>query len=108
MSYNFLANVIYQLQNKELENNEESVKVSPGGESSKRQTSGTMNSIGSEQATAMPAQQIAKSLQVDLRTGLSKREAHARLRVFGYNEFNVQDEQSLLSKYSEQVANLKR
>lgn len=69
------------------------------------QTLPAMNQIGSQEATTLSAEQIAKKLHVDLQTGLTHADANSRLRVFGYNEFNVKDEQSLLSKYVEQFRN---
>jgi magnesium-transporting ATPase (P-type) len=62
-----------------------------------------MNHISSQEAASLSIDQIAKKLHVEPQTGLSQSNANSRLRVFGYNEFNVKDEQSLLSKYVEQV-----
>lgn len=60
----------------------------------------------SEQAAKLKYTEVAKELGVDdLTRGLSWSDANRRLHQFGPNEFCVQEQESLLSKYLEQFQN---
>ena len=49
--------------------------------------------------------QVAERLQVDVRRGLSWREANDRMNFVGPNEFQVKEEDPLWKKYIEQFQN---
>lgn len=64
-----------------------------------------MKCINVEEARLLNCKEICQILQTNDENGLEKNEANTRLRVFGYNEFNVKEEEPLWSKYLEQVEN---
>lgn len=62
-----------------------------------------MKCINIEEAKQLDCAEICKRLSTNDTNGLDKNEANSRLRVFGYNEFKVKEEETLFSKYFEQV-----
>lgn len=62
-----------------------------------------MKCINVDEAKKLDRKEIIQLLQTDADNGLDKNEANSRLRVFGYNEFNVKEQDTLASKYIEQV-----
>lgn len=63
-----------------------------------------MKSLPTDEASSQPFEEVAARLQTDLRTGLSWEEASSRLKISGYNEFDVATEEPLWKKYLEQVS----
>ena len=47
---------------------------------------------------------VCRKLNTNIETGLDWNEANRRLQIFGHNELNVKQDESLLSKYLEQVS----
>jgi len=64
-----------------------------------------MKCLNIEEAKLLDCLEICKRLQTNDSNGLDKNEANSRLRIFGYNEFNVKEEESIFSKYIEQFKN---
>lgn len=62
-----------------------------------------MKYMGTEEAASQPHEEVAARLQTDPRVGLTWREAEFRQRIYGYNEFDVKQEEPLWQKYLEQV-----
>jgi magnesium-transporting ATPase (P-type) len=62
-----------------------------------------MKCINVEEAKRLDYKEICKTLETDPSDGLNKNEANTRLRVFGYNEFDVKQDSTLVGKYVEQV-----
>ena len=50
--------------------------------------------------------QVVMDLQTDLKTGLSSKEAEARLQKYGPNQLEKEEEESLLEKIKEQFEDL--
>lgn len=65
-----------------------------------------MRCLSTEEASSQPTEEVAARLQTDLRNGLSWREADSRIRICGYNEFEVKKEDPLWLKYIEQVSSV--
>ena len=64
-----------------------------------------MRNLPTEEASNLSVKDILQVLDVDPTTGLTWKEAESRLRFVGYNEFQVNEEESLLHKYLEQFKN---
>lgn len=64
-----------------------------------------MKCISVEEASRLDCREICQLLQTNDENGLDKNEVNGRLRVFGYNEFNVKENGSIWSKYLEQFRN---
>jgi Ca2+-transporting ATPase len=64
-----------------------------------------MKCLRTEDASKQPFEEVCARLQSDLRNGLSWNEVEYRLKVCGYNELDVKQEESLLKKYIEQFKN---
>ena len=62
-----------------------------------------MKCINVEEAKRLDCKELCQTLQTDDLNGLDKNEANTRLRIYGYNEFNLKQESTLFSKYIEQV-----
>ena len=62
-----------------------------------------MKCISIEEAKLLDSAEICKRLETSDTCGLDNNEANSRLRIYGYNEFNVKEEETLFSKYIEQV-----
>lgn len=62
-----------------------------------------MKCISIEEAKLLDSTEICKRLETSDTCGLDNNEANSRLRIYGYNEFNVKEEETLFSKYIEQV-----
>jgi E1-E2 ATPase, putative len=62
-----------------------------------------MKCLKSDEVACLNYEQVADKLDTNLQKGLTWREAESRLRIFGYNEFRVKKEDSIFSKYIEQV-----
>uniref|UniRef100_A0A1I7YLL6 P-type Ca(2+) transporter n=1 Tax=Steinernema glaseri TaxID=37863 RepID=A0A1I7YLL6_9BILA len=56
-------------------------------------------------AAKRSVQECVEFLRTDINEGLSQSEAHARLSYNGYNEFDVEKQDSMASKYLEQFKN---
>uniref|UniRef100_A0A1B6MH31 Calcium-transporting ATPase n=2 Tax=Graphocephala atropunctata TaxID=36148 RepID=A0A1B6MH31_9HEMI len=61
--------------------------------------------LGTNEAAALGAEEVAARLRVDLRSGLWWREAELRRQLAGHNEFCVKEEDPLWKKYIEQFKN---
>lgn len=64
-----------------------------------------MRNLQTEEASNLSVKEIVNLFEVDPNIGLSWKEAESRLRFVGYNEFQVDQEESLLHKYLEQFKN---
>ena len=64
-----------------------------------------MKPLNATEASLLTIEQLSQQLQVNPANGLSWDEATNRLNSLGYNEFNVEKEESLLQKYIEQFKN---
>ncbi|KAI1297163.1 Calcium-transporting ATPase type 2C member 1 [Halotydeus destructor] len=64
-----------------------------------------MKGLSTEEASSQPFEEVAARLQTDLRTGLSWPEAESRLKIYGHNEFEVNDVEPIWKKYLEQFRN---
>lgn len=64
-----------------------------------------MKPLNVTEASLLTVEQLSQQLQVNPATGLSWDEATNRLNKLGYNEFNVEKQESLLEKYIEQFKN---
>ena len=62
-----------------------------------------MDTLTTESASTANFEDICRTLGTDPQNGLSWNDAKRRLSHMGYNELNVKPEESLLSKYFEQV-----
>ena len=63
-----------------------------------------MESIRKVDAGELSYEDVCRKLNTNIETGLDWNEANRRLQIVGHNELNVKQEESLLSKYIEQVA----
>lgn len=67
-----------------------------------------MHRLKSEEASVIPHEEVAARLSTDIKTGLTWREAETRQKLYDFNELTVQKQQSLWSKYVEQVNQILR
>lgn len=63
-----------------------------------------MRCLKPEEASIASYDEVARRLQTDLNNGLSWKEANLRLRICGYNEFDVKNVEPVWQKYIEQVS----
>lgn len=59
--------------------------------------------LTTKEASTLGAEEVAASLRVDHRTGLSWREAELRRKLTGHNEFLIKETDPTWKKYLEQV-----
>jgi len=62
-----------------------------------------MKCLRTEDASKQPYEEVSARLQSDLRNGLSWNEVEYRLKICGYNELEMKEEEPLWRKYIEQV-----
>ncbi|CAG0881172.1 unnamed protein product [Darwinula stevensoni] len=63
------------------------------------------NFVNTAECCSMSFEDVAQQLQTDLKNGISDAEAEDRHRLYGFNEFNVGEQESLFKKYIEQFQN---
>ena len=59
--------------------------------------------LSSERASQLSAEQVATFAETDPKHGLSSDEARRRAKLYGDNEFDVEEDEPLIFKYLEQV-----
>ena len=64
-----------------------------------------MKCLRTEEAAQQPFEEVCARLQSDLRNGLSWIDAEHRLKIFGYNELEVKQEEPIWKKYFDQFKN---
>lgn len=64
-----------------------------------------MLNLESQRACKLTCDQVADFMRVDVKRGLPHDEVAARCKMYGKNEFDAEDEESLLSKYLDQFKN---
>lgn len=57
------------------------------------------------EASSFSSEEVASRLRVDVRIGISRREAELRRQLTGYNELTVKEEEATWKKYVEQFKN---
>lgn len=62
-----------------------------------------MDTLTTDSASIEDAETVCHKLGTNLQDGLNWNEVQRRLSFFGHNELNVKQEESILSKYLEQV-----
>ena len=62
-----------------------------------------MDKITTDSASTANFEDVCRQLQTDPQNGLTWNEAKRRVGYIGHNELNVQQAESLISKYFEQV-----
>ena len=67
------------------------------------QSGGLLSMLSSERASQLSAEQVGTFAQTDPKHGLSTDEALRRAKLYGDNEFDVEEDEPLIFKYLEQV-----